>query len=74
MTETEKKNRAVEAGHEKTSRTGEAAGRTEVSRTEVLAGERAPVTYLGFQESEQNRLKLLGFRAGCDRFHVEVEK
>lgn len=41
---------------------------------EVLAGERAPVTYLGFQESEQNRLKLLGFRAGCDRFHVEVEK
>ncbi len=54
MTETEKKNRAVEAGHEKTSRTGEAAGRTEVSRTEVLAG-----------ETEASRTEVLAGRSRC---------
>lgn len=41
---------------------------------EVLAGQHMPVTYLGFEESEQNRLKYLGFHAGCRQFQVTVEK
>ncbi len=41
---------------------------------EILAGQNRPVTYLGFQESEQNRLKYLGFQSGCRRFHLSVEK
>ena len=41
---------------------------------EILAGQNMPVTYLGFQESEQNRLKCLGFHSGCRQFNVTVEK
>ena len=40
----------------------------------ILAGQNMPVTYLGFQESEQNRLKYLGFHSGCRQFQVTVEK
>ena len=40
----------------------------------ILAGQNMPVTYLGFQESEQNRLKYLGFHSGCRQFQVAVEK
>ena len=41
---------------------------------EVLAGQHMPVTYIGFEESEQNRLKYLGFHAGCRQFQLAVEK
>lgn len=41
---------------------------------QILAGQNMPVTYLGFQESEQNRLKYLGFHSGCRQFDVTIEK
>ena len=41
---------------------------------EVLSQQKAPVTYVGFNGAEQNRLKHEGFRHGCELFNVEVEE
>ncbi|MBE6400152.1 MAG: GntR family transcriptional regulator [Lentisphaerae bacterium] len=47
---------------------------TSMKAAEILASQNQPVTYLGFQGSEQNRLKQKGFQAGCELFRVPVEQ
>ena len=39
---------------------------------EIIAGQKKDVTYLGFEGSEQHRLKHLGFRTGCRHYRVNI--
>lgn len=47
---------------------------TSMKAAEILSAQHEPVTYLGFAGSEQNRLKQLGFRAGCKHYNICIER